>query len=257
MKPSFSIGVLCNSRETLARNLLASPMLADPDIELHLAHDPGSAAEAYNRILEESAAPHVLLVHQDVYLPPGWRQRLERAIAQLDASDPGWAVFGAIGMSAEGNLVGEVWSTGIGKLIGTALERPCPVQSLDELLLVLRREAGLRFDPALDGFHMYGTDIVQSALAAGAGAYACALPLVHNHRFRTRLDESFSRAYAFIRRKWRARLPIRTTVLEVSAVAPSLALYRLRERLSVERRRAQDSDCRTDPRVFSARCGWE
>ena len=39
------------------------------------------------------------------------------------------------------------------------------MQSFDELLIVLRRDSGLRFDEGLPGWHMYGTDIVQTARA--------------------------------------------------------------------------------------------
>ena len=49
--------------------------------------------------------------------------------------------------------------------------------SVDELLIVLRIGSGLRFDERLPGFHLHGTDIVQSALHRGLGAFAIDAPV--------------------------------------------------------------------------------
>jgi hypothetical protein len=93
---------------------------------------------------------------------------------------------------------------------------------------VLRCDSGLRFDPELPGFHLYGTDIVQSALAAGLEAYVFDGPVVHNSLPVTRLDDSYGRAYRHMQRKWTARLPIATTVIPITRSGWPLFRWRLR-----------------------------
>ena len=50
-------------------------------------------------------------------------------------------------------------------------ELPARVATLDELLLIVRRDAGLRFDPDL-GFHLYGADICLQASEQGLAVVA-------------------------------------------------------------------------------------
>jgi hypothetical protein len=158
----------------------------------------------------------VAFIHQDVYLPQGWTQNLARAVGQLEVSDPTWAVLGVIGVSMRGAIVGRVWSSGLGGVVGNQLTWPVPVASLDEVVLVLRVDSGVRFDEALPGFHLYGTDLVQTALRAGLGAYAFEGPVIHNSVETKRLDASYRRAYRYMQNKWSERLPIPTTVMPVT-----------------------------------------
>jgi hypothetical protein len=50
-------------------------------------------------------------------------------------------------------------------------ELPARVATLDELLLVIRRDSGLRFDHAL-GFHLYGAEICLQARERGLAVVA-------------------------------------------------------------------------------------
>ena len=52
-------------------------------------------------------------------------------------------------------------------------ELPPQVATLDELLLIVRRDSGLRFDPEL-GFHLYGADICLQASEQGLAVVALA-----------------------------------------------------------------------------------
>ena len=160
-------------------------------------------------------------------------------------------------MSDQAELVGDVWTTSLSSRIGKPLLNPVAAQSFDEMVIILRRDSGLRFDENLPLFHLYGTDIVQTARSAGLGAYVGNLPVVHNDGFHDRLRRDFSAGYAFVRRKWQARLPLRTPVVWVTWHGLSLPLYRLRAARSIERRRAVAGNTGTDPRIFAARCGWE
>lgn len=196
--------------------LRRSPDVADGRLPLVVVRGARSMAEAYNRGLAETDATICLLAHQDVYLPAGW---LDRAIERLNAltrDHPGWRAAGPYGVRADGRHVGRVWDATMARELGQAGFAPTPIVSLDELLLVLRRDTPFRFDPDLPDWHLYGTDLVQDALAAGRSAWAVELPLVHNNRPIVSLRGGYETAYKFARRKWRARLPIATSICYLS-----------------------------------------
>lgn len=263
--------VASNDEASLSRNLLASDLIARKGVSVHVERGAPSASVAYNRGLAATAqnmaeaqnAGHnfgediVIFAHQDVYFPPGWEDRLLAAIALLDRQDPDWALLAPFGMSEAGAHIGDVWTTSLSRRVGQPVRVPTPAQSFDEMVIVLRRASGLRFDEALPYFHLYGTDIVQAARAAGKGAYVADLPVVHNDSFHDRLRADFTAGYHYIRRKWRTKLPLRTPVVWIRWHGLSLPVYRLRAARSIERRRAMAGDTTTDPRVFSAQCGWE
>lgn len=249
--------VASNDEDCLRRNLLASDMIASGAVPVQVERGAPSASVAYNRGLDATAAPYVVFAHQDVYFPPGWDRALCAAIDRLNRDDPAWALVGPFGMSLDARHVGEVWTTSLGRVVGSPPDAPLPVQSFDELVIVLRRDSGLRFDEALPLWHLYGTDIVQIAAAAGRRAYVAHLPVVHNDGFHDRLRADFTAGYDFIRRKWRDRLPLRTPVVWVTRWGMALRIYRLRAWRSLERRRAMALDPGGDPRLHSAACGWE
>ena len=257
MGKKISLVVVSNDEPSLQRNLLASEMVRDQLVDLHIDRNAPSASVAYNQALDNCEADIVIFAHQDVYFPPGWEQLLENAIKEVEQVDTDWALLGPIGISHQAEHVGNVWSTSLGAIVGQTVNKPEPVQSFDELVIVLRRSSGVRFDDALPEFHLYGTDIVQNALAMGKGAYVCQLPVVHNDRFHDRLRSDFAKAYKYIRSKWREILPLRTTVLWVTKNGFGLTLYRLNAKRSLEKRRAVSGEVNIDPRVFSAQCGWE
>jgi len=228
--PSFAVAAAVNDDEVLRANLAASPLLQNSAIPLIVERGYRSASEAYNHALDHSDAEILIFAHQDVYLPRGWEARLLSAIRTLDQEGKKWAVLGIVGVDLNGSVIGRSWSNGLQSEIDGRVSGPVPVQSLDELVLVLNRVAGVRFDAGIPGFHLYGTDIVQSALAAGLGAYVFDGPVIHNSLPVLRLDTHYRRAYCAVRKKWRSRLPLYTTVAPVTGWGWSLwwRLVRLR-----------------------------
>lgn len=254
--PRLAVVAAVNDEATLARNLAASPLIASGRVSLTPIRGARCASAAYNAGLDATDAPLVVFAHQDVWLPPGWETGLAAAIADLDRRDPAWAVLGVFGTTAAGRRIGRVWSSGIGRCVGDALDAPAPVVSIDELVIVLRRDAGLRFDAALPHFHLYGTDIVQTALAAGRSTYAATLPVVHNSRYVPTLSGGFTDAYRHMRRKWRAALPIATPVTRITATGLDLLRTNFRLWRTRRARAATAFDCATDPREIARACGW-
>ena len=256
---TFSIADLCiivasNDEACLQRNLLASALIA-AGVPVHVERGAPSASIAYNRGMDATTAPIILFAHQDVWFPPGWDRRLARAIAHLDKAAPNWALIAPFGMSPDGRHVGDVWSSSLGRRVGAPVEAPTAVQSFDELAFVMRRDAGLRFDEALPLWHFYGTDIVQTALSSGRGAFVIDAPLVHNDGHKPWLGADFTAGYNFIRRKWRARLPIRSPILWVTRFGLSLPIYRLRAWRATAPIRDMAVDTNIDPQVYAAQAG--
>lgn len=219
-----------NDERVLEHNLSASPSLVDGRIQLRIERGHSTAGATYNAGLDVTTAPIVVFAHQDVYLPRGWERTLARARARLGSIDPNWAVAGLVGVLDDTQTTaGHSWSTGLGYEVGAPFRDPCRVTSLDELVLVLRRNSELRFDPALPSFHLYGTDIVQSALAARRGAWLISAPVIHNSLPVATLGGGFAEAYRYMQRKWWTVLPIRTPVTCITKTG----LYHWKRRLRV------------------------
>lgn len=253
----FCVVVASNNDSSLKHNLMASDMISSEHVPLHIERNAESAALAYNHGIDSSTAPIIIFAHQDVYFPPGWERRLCDAITTLEKQDPNWALLAPFGMTDDGEHIGPVWSSSLGRIVGRTADVHELAQSFDELVIVMRRASGLRFDTKLPGFHMYGTDIVQTARARGLGAYVCALPLVHNDEFHGLVHQDFSRAYHFMRHKWRNRLPLRTPILWVTRYGMPLYKGRLLMRTSYTKRQAIALDTGKPPQHYSAVCGWE
>jgi hypothetical protein len=258
MKPpacsELALGVATHDERILRGNLLRSPLAER--VPVYVERDAPSAAIAYNRILDASDAEFVIFAHHDVYLPRGWEELLCHRLADLTTRDPSWALAGAYGVAEAGTGYGAVWSTSLGRVVHRVPTTPMLVQSFDELLIVVRRGTGLRFDEAMTGFHLYGTEIVQQARARGLNSYALALPLVHNDRFHESLDATFTRAYRFVQTKWREHLPLQTPVIKITRSGFSLlrATWHSKRSLPIRQEMARPVDI--DPSFYAAVCGW-
>jgi hypothetical protein len=241
-----------NDDRILAENLAASPLMG-AGTSFRAMRSYRCAGAAYNAGLDATDAEVVVFAHQDVYLPQPWLERLRNGIRAIEERDARWAVIGVYGMTETGQHVGQCWSTGLGKLLGAPFEQPRRAASVDEIVIVLRRASGLRFDEKLPGFHLYGADIVQSALAAGLSAYVIHAPVVHNSRPVETLAGAYSAAYDYMRKKWKHRLPIATTVVPLTRVGYPLIRARLRRAFKSRR----SAPPREPGRVIAQRLGLE
>lgn len=256
MEDEIVVVAASNDQKILDGNLRRSPCIASGQVRLRVEWNATSASIAYNSALDATHAPVVVFAHQDVYFPRGWEQLLQRRIAEVARGDPNWGVIGALGVGLDGRVQGPVWSTSLGQIVGVVRPASTVVQSLDELLIVVRRSAGLRFDEALPNFHLYGLDIVQIARAAGLASYVVPLPLVHNDKAHPALGEDFWQAYRFLAHKWKHRLPIRSPIVKLARGNAwrlrSWAINLLSARVRQEMALATD----VDPAEYAAACGW-
>jgi hypothetical protein len=229
LEPTITFLVAVNDREVFENNFLASPCLRGTHAhELVIQEQSVSAPNAYNDGLGRSSNDLLVFCHQDVYLPEGWLEDLRRALDYLAVHDPDWGVLGCSGMTVDGRHWRHLFSSGLG-VSGHPLEQPMAVQTLDEIVLILRKSSGLRFDEKLPHFHLYGTDICLQAWRRGMKSYAIEAFCIHNTDQTLVLPREFYECCKHIQRTWSDCLPIQTTCVRITRF--SLAIYgrRLRE----------------------------
>lgn len=214
----FTVVAAVNNRETLAKCLMRSPDISGGNLRVKTYENYSSASLALNDGLVECSAPIVIFVHQDVYLPKLWLSKLIDQIDLVEQTSSRWSVLGVSGRENSGALVGRVWDTGLGREIGKGGFSPTEVVTLDELLLVLRRDSKLKFDTGLPGFHLYGADLVMQGRLRGMPAFAVDAPVVHNSKpvSLAAMNGPYSDAYRYMQRKWRKLLPIPNLVCDIT-----------------------------------------
>jgi hypothetical protein len=205
---TFSV---CVSDEWVLHNNL----LASGDFRGHHPHEillwrgVSSAAQGHNQALAQAKNRWVICVHQDVYLSRDWVARfwhqLQQAEAKLGRLDL-VGVYGFVRHRGDCVRAGRVMDRA--QLLCEETPLPGLASSLDEMLIAVRTESGLRLDPAL-GWHLYGTDLCLAAKQQGLKAAVIDGCCFHNSRS-TGLSEAFDRSADYLAHKWADQLPIAT-----------------------------------------------
>lgn len=206
---NWSLITAVNDRSVLRTNLLASPGVGGFR-DFIPQENAKSAGRAYNAAWTLAHGEVLVFAHQDVFFPPGWMGELGAGLDWLARRDPNWGVLGVWGLTASGVACGHTYCTGLGRVLGSGSAMPVRVRTLDEIVLIIRQGSELRFDERLPGFHLYGTDMCLQAHQKAMSCYAVPAFCVHNTNGLKYLPYSFWRAYAYLRRKWRRDLPVRT-----------------------------------------------
>ncbi len=236
-KEPISFVVAVNDEEELRNNLLLSPVARSRDHEWLFIDNPDnsrfdSISALYQHAMRRAEHELVFFVHQDVYLPPGWEERMFLALEALEDTDPEWGVVGAVGAlppdpDRPKQLKGR-WCDPSGYHYYGPL--PHEVQSLDEQWLGVKKSSGVGFDPALPGFHCYGMDLSLTAREKGLKTYALDAFVWHKYRdssghlvscrddsdkIRRRWSDEFMAEFQpsadYVEEKWRKYLPFQTT----------------------------------------------
>lgn len=221
--------VAVNDRESFKTNFLASPCLRAPyEHQILVQEGFVSAAKAYNDAIGKAFHDLVVFCHQDIFLPDNWVLELSCALESLGMTDPNWGVLGCYGETLNDNGRGYVYSSGRG-IMGRPFRDPAQVQTLDEIVLILRKSSGLFFDDRLPHFHLYGTDICLRAARRQMKSYAISAFCIHNTNQTLVLPSEFYACHNHIKRVWNDCLPIRTTCLKITRFSFSLYRRRLSE----------------------------
>jgi glycosyltransferase involved in cell wall biosynthesis len=230
MSRRIEVAAAVNNRDILDACLKRSPAIASGTVSLKTYEGYATAGAAYNDAIEAAEGDILILVHQDVYLPSDFLSRLSQQLDHVDSVDPSWAVAGAVGMGLDGRFHGSFWTSGLQVYIDASKNLPSRAESFDEVLLIIRLDAGLRFDEVLPSFHLYGTDIAQIARSAKRTCWVLHLPIVHHSGTVMSLLGPYTKAYLYLRRKWRDQLPIRNLTFDVSRSFLPLIYVELRLR---------------------------
>jgi hypothetical protein len=211
--------------------LLASPCLQPGKHPLWLRWNASSAAQAFNDVMDARPAQRwVVWVHQDVFLPDGWETLFRNAIEQAEHQLGPLSIVGTYGVRGAGvhaQHAGHVLDRG--QVLRGPLPLPSPVDSLDELLVAVRSDSGLRMDPAL-GWDFYATDLVLQAQAAGLQAAAVDAFCEHwsstpQHPPLPRpTAQRIARSGAAFEAKWESHFPVTTTCVAIHQRGDSRAL---------------------------------
>jgi Glycosyltransferase like family len=225
----FTIVAAVNDMDILNKNLCSSPEINNGKNQIIIKRNYRAASLAYNDAIEDATNEIILFVHQDVYLPENWFSNFKKSLSYLEKEKINWGVLGCFGSKPKGpGGVGRVYTNGMG-LHGREIDKPEPVQTLDEIVLVIKKSSGLRFDPTLPHFHMYGTDICMSAREKGMMSYVFPAFCIHNTNQILRLPEEFYECYRHIKRRWGKYVPIYTSCMRISRFDSELRLKRVRE----------------------------
>lgn len=226
---AFTFVTCVNNKEILRTNLLASPCFREPHAHQILVQESfPSAAMAYNDAIGKAKNEIIVFVHQDMVFPELWTSQLERNLQILKDSDLSWGVLGCYGETLNDGGRGYIYSGGNG-ILGKPFDVPAPVQTLDEIVLILRASSGLKFDERLPNFHFYGADICMQAAAQGLNNYAISAFCIHNTQLNLILPKEFYDCYRYLKGKWKNALPIQTTCTKVTKYDLEMYKRKIRE----------------------------
>lgn len=248
---NFHIAACVSNDIILQQNLLKSEISRVHEVSI--LRGERSASQAYNRFMDRVNDSEGIYVfpHQDIFFPPGWENKLRTAIEQLSAIDPNWGVLGAFGVTDSGQNVGNVFCAGLRRHLTSNPIGPIQVQSVDELLIIVRGGANLRFDENLEGFHLYGTDICQIAASQGKASYIADIFCIHNTNSYKYLPNDFWRNYRYLRTKWSSKLPITTPCVVISNDALYPKKHVVKQLFNhFYRKRMNENKRVADPEVF-------
>jgi len=213
---SITFVVAVNNKHVFESNFLASPCLSGAHSHQIIVQEGfSSAATAYNDAIDRSTNDLIVFAHQDMIFPEFWLAELQRALDSLQQTDPEWGVLGCYGETLYDHGRGYIYSGGLG-IMGKPTDHPEPVQTLDEIVLILRKSSGLRFDGDLPHFHFYGADICMAAAARGWKSYAISAFCIHNTQQIFVLPKEFYESYKYMKRRWKNSLPISTTCVTIT-----------------------------------------
>jgi hypothetical protein len=202
----FTLICACNDTEVLNRNVFASPFTRHCQVIVQRGYT--NVPKAYNEAMPQAEGDVLIFLHQDVYLPDRFEMELNQSVKELGSV--AWGVLGPAGQSATGGY-GHVLDRG--QAWGKHDRLPMSVDTLDELMLIIRRDT-LKFDERMPTHHLIGTDLCLQARAAGLGVYAIRAYCHHNSKT-TIADESLWLSADYIMRKWPQYLPIYATVADL------------------------------------------
>jgi hypothetical protein len=168
--PMFSLVTCCNNPDLYYGMMESLPERTSEDVELiPVANfdNPLTVTEALNLGAKFAHGRYIVYCHQDILFSQGWFVNMMTALGRIPTN----VEVGIIGFEG-------VDDKGIPHTCNVLhVQRPCRIQTLDELCLITPRR-DLKFDERFK-FHYYGADICLQALEAGHQNYLVGVPVKH------------------------------------------------------------------------------
>jgi hypothetical protein len=183
--PVFSVCSLVtrdDQYDRMLKSFAAHGLTTDNSEFIFVDNRSANAHDAYgglNAMVAKARGRYIICCHQDVELIGDGAAELLERLEELTARDPLWAIAGNAGVGPAGRAARISDPYGDDQHVG---DLPALVHSLDENLLVLRREHLVGFSADLAGFHLYGTDACLQAELRGFSAYVIDFHLRHHSR---------------------------------------------------------------------------
>jgi len=202
--------VVSNDEKTLNTCFKKGTGVRHENSKIYMNYDKTPLPDFFNHYIGKLGPnENVWLVfcHQDFIL----KENLELVLGSLDAN----SLYGVIGTrAASANLFGRILQTD-NTAIGLSLAEPEPVQTFDEMCLIVHSSLfrkGLRFDRRFK-FHFYVADLCMQAYTNGFGVYALQTYCQHKSKdlIGDRNSEEFNTSKKLFAENWCLYLPIRTT----------------------------------------------
>jgi len=209
MPMEFSIVCASNNEDILKKYLLSSP-----DIEKHdliIERDVKNVPKAYNDGMKKAKRDIVIFVHHDVGLPAGFFTQLEESISNLQNEDWGvLGVAGCLGSARFGYLMNRtnIW--------GSKESVPHEIDTLDELILIVKRDSIIFDENIPSTHHMFGPDTCLQFKEQGKKNFSILAYCIHNCVEHKGYPQDFYDSAEYIKKKWPHRLPITTTCTVIS-----------------------------------------
>jgi hypothetical protein len=204
--------VATNNEELLQKNFLSSKVIRDAKYPVALQRGYRNIGKAYNDAMAKMDAEILVCLHQDVFLPDAWEEQVLASLTNMGATN--WGVLGVAGAKLVGRQavnVGYALDRGVELVPPEKL--PARIDTLDELLLIIRNDRNLLFDEQIPTAHFYGADICLQASCQGSGCFVISAYCHHNALDYNRDTPEFRLAAKYMQRKWRRHLPFVTTCM--------------------------------------------
>lgn len=193
------ISVICcySSKEKIDSMLIKS--LKNQDIEFESIYIDNtnsrfsSAAAALNYGFMQSKGEYIVFVHQDVIFDnEHFLQEIIDGIDELNRP----AIVGLAGIKEKNGVYSNITHGPKNKVVGKyRLSNPVKVQTLDEVLLAMKREVFDKFqfdEKTCDNWHLYGVDLCLTA--AQDDIYSYVIPLSLHHQSKGNVDSNYMKS---------------------------------------------------------------
>ena len=223
-KPRLTIASCVSNLEAYEACVLESISFLRGDLDIDILpiynfDNLYSASMAANLALEICKTRYLMFVHQDVKFLPGASKSI---VSIIKNADPNIVTYGAAGVkeytlpehigqwgtkdSDNSFLVGQVHNQD-NNIIWDGDPEIQNVQSVDEVLMIIDKNSGLRFDPTWPGYHLYGLDFCLQARSAAFKIAAMSIPIQHCGQYSASIykDNKFLNRLVSCYKKWGLR----------------------------------------------------